>query len=93
MRQMTENFVSRIRWATDKYKHSKENYGFKSTDNAPVSPLLKPFEDDLYDLIANLEYNEYRSAFQNKNGRSTSPHTYDVTALCGAPKALLIKKK
>ena len=75
MRQMinkTENFVSRIRWATDvftfpdKYKHSKENYGFKSTHTAPVSPLLKPFEDDLYDLIANLEYNEYRSAFQNK---------------------------
>ena len=81
MRQMiskTENFVSRIRWATDvflfpdKYKHSKDPYGFKSTHTTPVSPLLKPFEDDLYELIANLEYNEYRSAFPNKMAAAVS---------------------
>ena len=81
MRQMiskTENFVSRIRWATDvflnqdKYKHSKDNYGYKSTHTAPTSLLLKPFEDELYDLIANLEFNEYRSAFQNKMAAAVS---------------------
>ena len=56
----------------DKYKHSKDNYGFKSTHTAPTSPLLKPFEDDLYGLIANLEFNEYRSAFQNKMAAAVS---------------------
>ena len=68
MRQLiskTENFVPRIRWATDvflypdKYKHNKANYGFNSTHTAPISPLLKPFEDDLYGLITNLKFNEY----------------------------------
>ena len=72
MISQTENFVSRIRWSTDaflypeKYQQKKTNYGFKSTYTAPVSTLLKPFEEDLYDLIANIEYNEYRSAFQKK---------------------------
>ena len=81
MKQMiskTENFVSRIRWATDvfmypeKYQRSKVTYGFKSTHTAPVSPLLKPFEEELYDLISKLEYNDYRSAFQNKMAAAVS---------------------
>ena len=68
----TENFVSRVRRATDvylfpeKYKNPKPSYGFKSSRTAPKSDYLKPFEDDLYNLIANLEFNEYRSGFQRK---------------------------
>ena len=68
----TDNFVSRIRWRTDrflfpsKYENNKQSYGFKSTRTAPTSSLLKPFEDELFEIIANLEFNEHRSQFQNK---------------------------
>ena len=68
----TENFITRIRWATDvflfpeKYENSKRQFGFKSPRTAPTSFYLKPFEDELYDTIANLKFNEYRSSFQSK---------------------------
>ena len=68
----TDNFISRIRWRTDrflfpgKYENPKPSYGFKSTRTAPTSNLLKPFEDELFEKIANLEFNEHRSKFQNK---------------------------
>ncbi len=64
--------MPRVRRATDvylfpeKYKNPKPSYGFKSSRTAPKSDYLKPFEDDLYNLIANLEFNEYRSGFQRK---------------------------
>ena len=68
----TDNFVSRIRRKTDmylypyRYENCKPSYGFKSTRTAPQSPLLKPFEDELFEIIANVKFNEHRSAFQNK---------------------------
>ena len=66
----TDNFLSRVRRKTDiflnpgNYQNPKPSYGFKSTSAPPASPLLKPFEDELFDLIANLNFNEYRTAFQ-----------------------------
>ena len=74
----TANFISRIRWATDvflfpdKYENERNNYGFKSNRTAPVSILLKPFEDELYETIANLEFHEFRSEFQNKMADSVA---------------------
>ena len=68
----TDNFVSRIRRKTDiflfpwKYENPKPSYGFRSTRTAPQSNLLKPFEDELFETIANLEFHEHRSQFQNK---------------------------
>ena len=34
----------------------KETYGFKSTINPLQVKELKPFEDDIYSLIANIKY-------------------------------------
>ena len=68
----TENFLTRVRRKTDiflnpdKYKNPKPSYGFKSTLHPPpTSNLLKLFEDELFEIIANLSFNDYRSAFQN----------------------------
>ena len=60
----TENFIGRIRWATDaflfpdKYVNKKQTFGFKTSKTAPFSPLLKNFEDDVYNLIANVQFHE-----------------------------------
>ena len=67
----TENFVSRVRRATDvylfpeKYKNPKPSYGFKSSRTAPKSDYLKPFEDDLYNLIQRVHFR-----FSEKDGGS-----------------------
>ena len=70
----TENFIGRLRWATDvylfpeKYARQKETYGFRTTKTAPSSPLLKSFEDEVYELLANLEFHERKpnDVFQTK---------------------------
>ena len=67
----TEDFIQRLRWKAffflnppDPNKPKNNNFGFKTTKNAPPLPELTPFEADLSHLIANLEFSEHKSSFQ-----------------------------
>ena len=67
-----EKFIQRIRWHVffflkEKNKPPKlETYGFKTSRNAPQSPQLINFENDLTHMIANLEFRQINSQFQKK---------------------------
>ena len=47
-------------------KQEKETFGFKSTKTPPSVAELKPFEDDMIDLMKNLEYEYRTNPFQQK---------------------------
>ena len=80
----TEDFIGRLRWATyhflnptdPKAKKSEDapekTYGFPKPGTAPQSQELIPFEHDLCELIAGVEFTEARSAYQNKLAQQVS---------------------
>ena len=45
---------------------NNEFYGLKTNIQAPFDKDLKPWEDDMVDMISNLKKRNYRSAFQDK---------------------------
>ena len=69
----TEQFIQRLRWKAffflkpnDNEVKNKNNFGFKTKRNAPQIPELVPFENDLTNMIANLEFKNSKSDFQKQ---------------------------
>ena len=68
----TECFIQRLRWKTYFFLNPKEKtcdtntFGFKTEKSAPQVKELVNFENDLYSVIENLEFVNYRSTFQNQ---------------------------
>ncbi len=73
--QQTESFIKRLRWRaywflkTDDEpdeQQSEEKYGFKSPVTPPQIPELVDFEHDMYNMIANAQFNKTENEFQKK---------------------------
>ena len=69
--QQVEKVIQRIRWKTYFFlnppkKTPPERFGFNTPHNAPQCRELTNFESDVTHLIANLEFKETHSPFQNK---------------------------
>ena len=68
----TERFIQNLRWMVIFFlnpndKPKKETYWFKSTKTPPPVPDLKPFEDEVIDMIKNIEFDEKKTnPFQEK---------------------------
>ena len=65
MIEKLESFINRLRWKAfffmnknqeEESENDFSNYGFKSENSAPACEDLKPFENDLYDMIRNIEF-------------------------------------
>ena len=71
MIEKAESLVRRMRWKAFFFLNpqckpdSKETYGFKTNKPAPYIAELKPFEDDLYNMIANIKTIPVKSDFQS----------------------------
>ena len=67
-----ERFIQNLRWMVIFFlnpndKPKKETYGFKSTKTPPPVPDLKPFEDEVIDMIKNIEFDDKKTnPFQEK---------------------------
>ena len=64
-----ESFIKKIRWKVcflDKNSESNEqlnnNFGFKSFITPPKNEHLKAFENDLYDTVRNIEFQNVKSS-------------------------------
>ena len=75
--EKAEAFIRRLRWKAYFYdkRNSVENdendnrnskFGFKSNHSPPQNKHLKPFEDDLYDVIRSIEFKPVKSQFLKK---------------------------
>ena len=66
-----EKFIWNLRWKTifflkPSQKEKKNTFGFKSLNTPEVVPELKPFEDDLIDMVKNIEFEKKSNPFQNQ---------------------------
>ena len=69
-----ESFIGRLRWKLFAIKNpgmeSKITYGFKTSNPPPQLQQLKPFEEDLFLLVKNIQfrpvYNRFQSELSNK---------------------------
>ena len=66
-----EEFIQRLRWRVIFFENPsdypvKDNFGFKTTRNAPQPKSLIDFEHDLEYLLTSLEYSNQRTPFQTK---------------------------
>ena len=66
-------FIRRIRWKAYFYDQGRSNddkkrgnFGFKSMNTPPKNEYLKPFEDELYQLLKIIEFKPVKNAFLNK---------------------------
>ena len=71
MMAKTEEFVQRLRWKSFYYlnpsdKPTKRTFGFKTTRTAPQVKELQRFENDLYGIISDLEFTNFRSPFSRQ---------------------------
>ena len=80
-----ESFARRMRWKmfhilNPGHKEDIDNHGFKSTRNPPQLKELKAFEDELFDLVANIKYKKKENQFlhQLKNDKDTIKKTDKV---------------
>ena len=48
----------------DKYSNESNSFGLPSTKTSPAILEMKPFEDDLFNLIKNIKFRNARNAFQ-----------------------------
>ena len=67
----TEEFVQRLRWKVFHYLNpsdtpTKRTLGFKTTRTAPQVKELQRFENDLYGVISDLEYTNFRYPFSRQ---------------------------
>lgn len=88
----TEEFIQRIRWKaffhlnpTEDYT-PKPTYGFRSTKTAPQIKELQNFENDLFHLVNNVQFTNFRSPFQRKL-------TEDVKKINNSKNVLLLADK
>ena len=69
---MIEAVTGRMRWRAifflnpQESSDMKENFGFKSTNNPPQVPELKPFEEELASIISNIKYKPASNQFQDQ---------------------------
>ena len=69
-----ESFLKRLRWKAYFYENSGENnlehvnnnYGFKSDRTPPQNKHLNEFENVMYDMVKNIEFQGNRNNFQSK---------------------------
>ena len=66
-----ESFARRMRWRmfhilNPGHKENIDNHGFKSQRNPPQMKELKAFEEDLFDLVANIKYKKHENQFLNQ---------------------------
>ena len=70
-----EDLLERMRWEVywDKQKkknkeeeEKRENYKFKTSSKAPQAPELKKFEEDVFNLLANIERRSVNDALQDR---------------------------
>ena len=69
-----ESFLKRLRWKAYFYENSDENnlehvnnnYGFKSDRTPPQNKHLNEFENAMYDMVKNIEFQGNRNNFQSK---------------------------
>ena len=66
-----EKFMKNLRWKVLHFfrpnmRNPKETYEFKSLKNPPPIPEIKPFENDLIDLIKNIEFENKTNPFQQQ---------------------------
>ena len=65
-----ESLLRRVRWKVffwenrDKSFENKETYGFNSENAPPQNEALEDFENAMYDLISNIEFNSKSNDFQ-----------------------------
>ena len=70
--QRVHDFIKRLRWKAffflrkDDNKQNKETYGFKSNAKTPSVPELKPFENDLLQMIENVKFQKVNNNLQNQ---------------------------
>ena len=69
--EKVESVVRRMRWKAiffenEKAGASKITYGFKTNKAPDKMELLNPFENDLYNLISNIQFNPRRNTFQQQ---------------------------
>ena len=68
----TDSLIQRMRWKIFQYdKESsndiqRDNYGFPTEKTPSQHNALISFEADLYDLISNISFSDYRTPFQRK---------------------------
>ena len=68
----TEEFIQRLRWKAFFFLNPnddatpKPTYGFKTAKTAPQTKDLHDFESDLYDVVNNIQFTNFRSQFQRK---------------------------
>ena len=69
-----ESFLKRIRWKAyfqenpdnDDSDQNNKNYGFKSNLTPPPNDYLNEFENTMYNMIKNIEFQSVRNIFQSK---------------------------
>ena len=71
MMEKVESVVRRMRWKAiffenEKAGASKITYGFKTNKAPDKMELLNPFENDLYNMIWNIQFNPRRNTFQRQ---------------------------
>ena len=75
--EKAEAFIRRLRWKAhfyekgnsvdkDENNNERNNFGFKSNHSPPQNKHLKPFENDLYDMIRSIEFKPVKSQFLKK---------------------------
>ena len=70
--EKTESVIRRMRWKALFFEKPElkgpgiETYGFKSNKAPPQMEHLNAFENDVYDLVSNIEFNQRRNDFQKK---------------------------
>ena len=65
-----ESFVGRLRWKLFAIKNpnlkNKDTFGFNTTNAPPQMIELKPFEEELFSMVKNIEFKPVRNKFQNE---------------------------
>ena len=66
-----EKFLQNLRWKNIFFlnpssKQENNTFGFKSTKTPTAVPELKPFEDDMIDLMKNLEFENRTNPFHQR---------------------------
>ena len=68
----TEKFMRNLRWKVFFFLNptqkgvKKESFVFKSSNNPPFMKEIKPFEDDMFDLVHNIKFKPFTNEFQEK---------------------------
>ena len=66
-----ESFVNRLRWkmfhiSNPNPTEKKTTFGYRTRYSPPQCKELKPFEDDLFEMVSSIKYKQVSNAFQTK---------------------------